>query len=64
MSLMTDGEIIDVINAYLDRGMGSTIEQVILRRAAAEIVNAQKERDNLMTQLINIGEKPNVKRTK
>lgn len=64
MSLITDGEIIKVINDYLDRGMGSTIEQVILRRAAYEIQQARKERDHLMTQLINIGEKPNDGRKK
>lgn len=62
--LITDGEIIQVINDYLDRGMGSTIEQVILRRAAHEIQQARKERDHLMTQLINIGEKPDARRGK
>ena len=64
MSLMADGEIIDVINTYLDRGMGSSIEQVILRRAAYEIQEARKERDHLMTQLITIGEKPNARTRK
>lgn len=62
MPTMTDNEILSVINDYLDRGMGSTIEQVILRRAAFEIQEARRERDHLSTQLINIGVKPNVKR--
>lgn len=64
MALMTDGEILSVINDYLDRGMGSTIEQVILRRAAHEIQAVRKERDHLLTQLINMGEKPNDGRKK
>lgn len=64
MSLMTDGELLAVINDYLDRGMGSTIEQVILRRAAHEIQAVRKERDHLMSQLINIGEKQNDGRRK
>ena len=59
---MTNGEILTVINDYLDRGMGSTIEQVILRRAAYEIQELRKERDHLMSQLIKLGEKPSVKR--
>lgn len=62
MPAMTDDEILTVINDYLDRGMGSTIEQVILRRAAFEIQEARKERDHLITQLINMGAKPNDKR--
>ena len=61
MPLMTDCEIIKVINDYLDRGMGSTIEQVILRRAAYEIQKVRDERDQLLTQLINMGEKPNAR---
>lgn len=61
MPTMTDDEILTVINDYLDRGMGSTIEQVILRRAAFEIQEARSERDHLITQLINMGVKPNVK---
>lgn len=62
MPTMTNGEILTVINDYLDRGMGSTIEQVILRRAAYEIQELRKERDHLMSQLIKLGEKPSVKR--
>jgi len=61
MPTMTDNEILTVINDYLDRGMGSTIEQVIMRRAAFEIQEARRERDHLATQLINMGVKPNVK---
>ena len=61
MPTMTDDEILTVINDYLDRGMGSTIEQVILRRAAFEIQEARRERDHLMTQLINMGAKANAK---
>jgi hypothetical protein len=64
MAKMTEGEIVDTINDYLDRGMGSTIEQVIMRRAIHEIRTLRKERDHLMTQLINIGEKPNARRGK
>lgn len=55
---ITDDEIVKAINDYLDRGMGSTIEQIILRRAAREIQDLRKERDHLITQIINIGEKP------
>lgn len=58
---LSNEEILAVINDYLDRGMGSTIEQVILRRAAFEIQEARRERDHLITQLINMGVKPNVK---
>lgn len=62
MTKIIDEEILAVINDYLDRGMGSTIEQVILRRAAFEIQEARRERDHLITQLINMGVKPSVKR--
>lgn len=61
MTKIIDEEILTVINDYLDRGMGSTIEQIILRRAAFEIQEARRERDHLITQLINMGVKPNVK---
>lgn len=62
MTKIIDEEILTVINDYLDRGMGSTIEQIILRRAAFEIQESRRERDYLATQLINMGVKPNVKR--
>jgi len=48
---MTEGEIITVINDYLDRGMGSTIEQVILRRAAYEIKTLREQNELLERKL-------------
>lgn len=64
MTSITEGDIIQVMNDYLDRGMGSTIEQIIMRRAIHEIQESHKERDQLLTQLINMGEKPNARRRK
>ena len=58
----SEEDIIKVINDYLDHGMGSTVEQIIMRRAAFVIEQTRKERDYYMSQVI--GEKQNDKRTK
>ena len=50
-------DVIQLIDNYLNRLTGSTIEQTIMQKAKVEIVELRKERDHLTTQLINMGEK-------
>lgn len=51
-----NSDIIQLIDNYLERFVGSTVEQIIMQQAKQEILALRKERNHLMTQFINLGE--------
>lgn len=45
-----------MINAYLDGGSGSTMEQIIMKQAYADIVRLTEERDAARREVCGAGE--------